>query len=380
MSKMISQQDFNKLYSVISSLNFDQRNALNSQLTDLGESLLEQLTLTMGSIAELQKKNLQPKEHDEIINHMYAASTKMLEKVTKLLQHARSESEVDSQLSSNTFAPVLLPSPELLDVPTLVVDDNIASRSKLETQLTALGLACKVSNVENTLQALYDAVHEHHPFQIVVIRCNQYDHHTAYLGRMMKVNPSFSSLMKCLALPNELMSYDKERAHFDGFACVLNLSKMDRLMANIENSWKGWSAKLNFASTKTEAKAGKNRILLVEDDPTPQKITQWQLSELGFTVDTAPDGQTALKLLQKNSYDLVFMDIGLPDISGLEVTQEFRKRETNSKHTPIIGLTMHALSSDEKSGLEAGMDEYLVKPLQPQRLKNLLQHWGLRKE
>jgi len=380
MSKMISQQDSNSLHSVISNLSLEQRNALNLQLTELGESLLEQLTLTLGSITELQKKNLQPKQHDETINKIYASCTKMLENVTKLLQQASIDLDGNLQNTSDGFAPVLLPSPELLDVPTLIVDDNLASRAKLETQLTALGLACKTSTVENTLQAIYNAAHEHHPFQIVVIRCNQYDHHIAYLGRMMKANPTFSALMKCLALPNELLDYDRERAHFDGFACVLNLSKIDRLMTKLENSWKGWSAKLNFSGTKLQTKVGKNRILLVEDDPIPQKVTQWQLSELGFTVDTAPDGQTALKLLQKNSYDLVFMDIGLPDISGLEVTQEFRKRETNSKHTPIIGLTVYALSSDEKSGLEAGMDEYLVKPLQPQRLKNLLQHWGLSKE
>jgi CheY-like chemotaxis protein len=221
---------------------------------------------------------------------------------------------------------------------------------------------------------LHSADQEKAPYQIVVINAEQFDHHASYLARAIKAMPQLAHLMLVLALPMHLLGFEKERAYFGGFACVLNLAKSDRLAERLLNSWLGWSAKVNFVHAE-EITLSHNHILLVEDDPIPQRVAQRQLKELGYEVDIAPDGHTALKLLGKKRYNLVFMDIGLPDISGLEVTAEFRKCEHKSFHTPIVGLTIHSLDSDQQSGLQAGMDEYLVKPLLHERLKEVLDHW-----
>jgi len=346
-------------------------------LATLGEALRQPLNTILDTIPTLQEKKLTLAKQKECSNTLYQAATQMLAIVNDtihLSQNAclapRSEISIDTAaLEQNELEKALT------DLNVLVINEhNAPNQEKLITQLQELGLKCQTTTMDDALQVLYSAQLSNAPFHIAVINANQYDHHVAYLGRTIKANIHLGHVMTCLALANELLTFEKEQAHFDGFACILNVTKADRLANKLAHSWRGWVAKVNFDYGKQPSPA-KNHVLLVEDDPIPQKVTQWQLAEMGYTIDTAPDGHTALKLLEQNVYDLIFMDVGLPDISGLEVTAEIRKRENGVRHTPIIGLTIYALESDEKTGLKAGMDEYLVKPVMPDRLKTVLQRW-----
>ena len=116
------------------------------------------------------------------------------------------------------------------------------------------------------------------------------------------------------------------------------------------------------------------RILLVEDNLFNQKVTAMMFSDIGYAhIDLAENGQMALKLCKKNRYDLILMDIGLPDMSGIEVTSQLRDYENkhHQTHTPIIALTIRALEEDKIKALAAGMDGYLVKPLMLKQLRKL---------
>lgn len=105
------------------------------------------------------------------------------------------------------------------------------------------------------------------------------------------------------------------------------------------------------------------KILLVEDNILNQKLICLTLSKYGFVIDLAENGSKALLKFQTNDYDLVLMDIMMPVMDGLETTRQIRNLEENSgQHTPIIGLTANTMDSDRHRCLEAGMDEYLVKP------------------
>lgn len=119
------------------------------------------------------------------------------------------------------------------------------------------------------------------------------------------------------------------------------------------------------------------KILMVEDNDLNQKVAALMLNELGCDVEIADTGLAALEMLKNNRYDLVLMDIGLPDMSGLEVTATYRRMEPADRHMPIIALTAHALEGDHKTCLEAGMDDYLVKPLMMDRLCATLKQWLL---
>jgi len=115
-------------------------------------------------------------------------------------------------------------------------------------------------------------------------------------------------------------------------------------------------------------------ILLVEDNLMNQKVAKLMLEGARCKVDVASSGEEALSKLF-NSYDLVLMDVSLPDISGLDVTSEYRRREKSSQHTPIIALTAHALAGDKELCINAGMDDYLVKPLIVEKLYDILKSW-----
>lgn len=107
-----------------------------------------------------------------------------------------------------------------------------------------------------------------------------------------------------------------------------------------------------------------SRILLVEDEIIAATVTKSMLTELNCQVEIAADGKTAIDLAVTQSFDLIFMDIGLPDSSGYEIVKRIRAWETPlNKRTPIFALTAHAESNDKQSYIEMGLDAVLIKPL-----------------
>ncbi len=115
------------------------------------------------------------------------------------------------------------------------------------------------------------------------------------------------------------------------------------------------------------------RILLVEDHFVNQRVVKSMLSEVGWAVEFANSGKNALVLWQYGDYDAILMDIGIPDLNGVEVTRRIRDFENqNGGHIPIVALTAHALPGDKERFLAAGMDEYISKPFDFDRLHNTL--------
>jgi len=119
------------------------------------------------------------------------------------------------------------------------------------------------------------------------------------------------------------------------------------------------------------------KILLVEDNPLVQKVATTILQSCYCEVDLAKDGQTALDKIHQHIYDLIFMDIGLPDTDGHTVTMKIREFEKDIRHTPIIALTAHASETERAEGLKAGMDDYFAKPLTLTLAKQILQQYVL---
>jgi two-component system aerobic respiration control sensor histidine kinase ArcB len=118
----------------------------------------------------------------------------------------------------------------------------------------------------------------------------------------------------------------------------------------------------------------KNRLLLVEDHPINQKVMRTMLTELNFEVDVANSGTEAVDVFKQHDYDLVLMDIGLPDMDGMQVTQKFLNHEKLSHrvHTPVVALTAHALEEDRMNFLNAGMIDVLTKPIAYPQLVDVL--------
>lgn len=114
------------------------------------------------------------------------------------------------------------------------------------------------------------------------------------------------------------------------------------------------------------------KILLVEDERIAMLVHRTMLEKLGYSPDTAEDGQSALAW-SANNYDVIFMDIGLPDMSGIEVTAEIRQRENSLNHARIIGLTGFLIEEVEAKCLAAGMEEVIAKPVSVEKLSQILE-------
>ncbi len=110
------------------------------------------------------------------------------------------------------------------------------------------------------------------------------------------------------------------------------------------------------------------RILLAEDNKINQKTTTLMLQHMGYQVKVVENGRQALTEFEENSYDLILMDIQMPEMDGYETTARIRKKEQNTNHIPIIALTAYAMEGDREKCLAAGMDGYLAKPVQIETL------------
>jgi CheY-like chemotaxis protein len=116
------------------------------------------------------------------------------------------------------------------------------------------------------------------------------------------------------------------------------------------------------------------RVLLAEDNAVNQKLMLHVLEKRGYSVTVASDGLLALEAYKRQSFDLVLMDIQMPGMGGFEATRAIRQHEeATSRHIPIIALTAHAMKGDRERCLEAGMDDYLTKPIQKAALFEAIQ-------
>lgn len=118
------------------------------------------------------------------------------------------------------------------------------------------------------------------------------------------------------------------------------------------------------------------RILLVEDDYINREVALEMLGGLGFTIDIAEDGQLALERVQSQDYALILMDMQMPRMDGLEATHHIR-RWLGGKRLPIIAMTANAFAEDRQRCLDAGMDDFVAKPIDPELLYETLLHWLL---
>lgn len=122
-------------------------------------------------------------------------------------------------------------------------------------------------------------------------------------------------------------------------------------------------------------------VLVVEDNLINQLVIQDNLINLGCQVDTASSGQEALDAFEPGKYQCIFLDIQMPEMDGYEVCKRMREEEGGNSHTTIIALTANAMPEDRQICLDAGMDDYIPKPIHGDTLENMLaKHFGAAKE
>jgi PAS domain S-box-containing protein len=123
---------------------------------------------------------------------------------------------------------------------------------------------------------------------------------------------------------------------------------------------------------RSRALASGLNILVAEDNAVNQTVIQRLLTKRGHRVVIAGNGRTAVAAFEREPFDLIFMDVQMPEMDGIEATSEIRRREAADQHTPIVALTAHAMSGDRERCLAVGMDDYMTKPVDPKQLDGVL--------
>ena len=116
-------------------------------------------------------------------------------------------------------------------------------------------------------------------------------------------------------------------------------------------------------------------VLVAEDSPVNQIVAVRALERCGCRVQVAADGREALRALATRRYDAVLMDCQMPEMDGYQATAQLRRLELGAQHTPVIAMTAYAMKGDLEKCLEAGMDDYISKPMRYQALVDTLRRW-----
>lgn len=267
----------------------------------------------------------------------------------------------------------------------LIVDDNATNRFVLKEQLKLWGCRYKeASSGEQALETLRLARAERDPCEIAIIDMQMPGMDGETLGQKIKQDPDLKNTI--LVLLTSLGKWsDARRIERTGFAAYLTKPVKQSQLYDCLAMVTGASAELpkdQPATTVTryavaDDKRHQLRILLVEDNMTNQKVALNILKRFGYNTDAVANGKEAIKALEMIPYDIVLMDCQMPEMDGYEATGEIRNPASKvlDHEVPVIAMTAHAIKGDRERCLEAGMDDYLCKPVNPRELCDMIEKW-----
>ncbi len=278
--------------------------------------------------------------------------------------------------------------PEILRaVRVLVVDDNRTNRRILEGMLVRWEMkASSAQDGEEALTKLSEAQGAGESFALILM-----DMHMPKMDGFELIERirqgSVSSTATIMMLTSAGHRGDAARCHELGVAAYLlkpiRQSELREAIARVLGAQKQKGAIpliTRYSLHDAREPSSSLRVLLAEDNPVNQRLASRLLEKRGHSVVVAGNGLEALEALEKERFDLVFMDLQMPVMDGFEATTAIRKREgAGAIHLPVVALTAHAMKGDREKCLAGGMDGYLSKPIRPQELDEVLQKYLARR-
>jgi signal transduction histidine kinase/CheY-like chemotaxis protein len=263
---------------------------------------------------------------------------------------------------------------QLKGMQTLVVDDNLTNRRILECLLTGWGMKPTLAgDGAEALRILAEASDANKEFALVLTDASMPIMDGFQLAEEIRKNPRFSGTA-IMMLTSAGQRGDAARCREMGLEGYLTkpVSQSELLdavlrVAGLKRS-EAKPALVTRHSLREEVRS--LRILLAEDNAVNQLLATRLLEKQGHHVATVGNGRAALERLEKETFDLILMDIQMPEMDGFEATAAIRKQEESTgKHLPIVAMTAHAMEGDRERCLAAGMDGYIAKPV---RAKDLI--------
>ncbi len=271
---------------------------------------------------------------------------------------------------------------DLVDVPVLIVDDNSTNRKILDDIFRSWGMKTFLAeSAETAINLLRAMAVAKQPIRILATDVNMPDEDGYDLASWVRDDPNLQK-MKIIVLTSGSRQGELElrkRLKIDGHLLKpVKQSDLYESLAHIFNQQTispGDSGILHSDSPEPPRQIGPLRILLAEDNLVNQRLAIGLLEKHGHTVVVANHGAQAVEVYRSSKFDAVLMDVQMPVLDGIEATRKIRELETQlDRRTPIIAMTAHAMTGDRERCLEAGMDDYISKPI---RVPKLIQALGL---
>jgi signal transduction histidine kinase/CheY-like chemotaxis protein len=305
---------------------------------------------------------------------------------TRLVEMMGGRIWVESQLGQgSTFhftlrlamqtAPPIRPAPvqpeELRDLPVLIVDDNFTNRRVLQGMLNRWGMRpTAVEGGRAALQALEIAKSTGRAFPLILLDGQMPEMDGFTLADLIQKDRDLVGAA-IMMLTSAGHVGDAARCRELGImAYLVKPIRQGELLQSIRQILQKTPQPVPLVTRHTLREAqNRARILLAEDNAVNQTLALRLLEKRGYVVTVAGDGNAALAALEKAAFDLVLMDIQMPNMDGFEATSIIRKKEeATGRHIPIIAMTAHALKGDQERCVAAGMDGYVSKPIRTSEL------------
>ena len=270
--------------------------------------------------------------------------------------------------------PVVAPDPDLRGLPVLLVDDNASSRRALRLILESLTF--EVSEAETAEMALARFA-ESPPPKLVLIDEGLPETSGLELARRIKETPGEQRVV-LLTTAGEGEDARGRAVHAGINWLVSKPVNRSALFDVIMNAFARTSPRETSRRRTRRFALGGARVLVVEDNAINQQVARELLTAAGMEVQVADNGIQALERLDQESFNLVLMDIQMPEMDGLECTRQIRDRAADNhalRNLPIIAMTAHAMTGDREKSLAAGMNDHVSKPLDPEQFYAVLAGW-----
>ena len=271
----------------------------------------------------------------------------------------------------------------------LIVDDNETNRTILLKTVESFGCYAEaVSSGSAAVNLLKNAARAGMPFKVVLLDMQMPGMDGEHTTIIVKNTPEISdtAIIILTSLGNR-----GDVAHLREIGCDAYLVKpvkqsllLDTIMMAINRKKEIKEVKeikeikppVITRHTIAEKKSEDIHILLAEDNPINQKLAATMLRKAGYKVDVVDNGRLAVEAVERRKYDMVFMDVQMPEMDGFEATKAIREMEKGKRQSVIVAITAHALKGDRERCLIAGMDDYVSKPISPQEMFSVVRKWG----
>jgi signal transduction histidine kinase/ligand-binding sensor domain-containing protein/DNA-binding response OmpR family regulator len=289
-------------------------------------------------------------------------------------------------------APV--PLADLRGLRALIVDDNEVNRRVLHEQITSWGMRNgSFSSGEQALEGLHAARQSGDPYHFAILDYQMPGMDGVTLAKEIKADPATRDTVLVML---SSVGYLGALRHMEGAsidACLPKPVRQSQLMNTLATAWSkkqhvALAGPAKPASRIAEMKSalaekslgGTLRVLVAEDNVVNQKVAIRMLERLGLRADVAANGRETVRMYELLPYDLVFMDCQMPEMDGYEASREIRRREGPGRKVPIIAMTADAMSGCREQCIEAGMDDFIAKPVAMEALFGAVQKWAPVKE